>query len=107
MGAMPPWSSESRFLSVIRTPDEHSLVCETLLVPANIEQESGWACLKVEGILDFSLTGILAGVAAALAESAVSVFAVSTFNTDYMLVKRDKLETATAALRLAGYAIVQ
>ncbi len=89
-----------------RTGEEESLVCRTEDVPENAEaREDGWRAFRVEGVLDFSLVGILAGLTGALAESGVSVFAVSTYNTDYLLVREEQLDRARAALSRAGYPI--
>jgi hypothetical protein len=81
-------------------------------LPEEIEIESdksdgGWVCFKVEGPLEFSLVGILAGISLALAEAGVSIFALSTFETDYILVKRNQVEVAKEALTSAGYQIRQ
>jgi len=88
---------------VARTADELSAVCETAVVPAQtLAREDGWRALKVAGPLDFGLVGILAKIAGALAEAQVPLFAVSTFDTDYVLVKERDLKTAIGALRAAG-----
>ena len=88
---------------VARTSDELSVVCETAIVPTEtLAREDGWRALKVRGPLDFALTGIMAKISSALADARVAIFAVSTFDTDYVLVKEDKLDTAIAALRAAG-----
>jgi len=99
------------FVSVTRTADELSVVCESARIgqmcpgaePGSIE--SGWNVLKVEGPLDFSLTGVLASLAAPLARASVSVFALSTFDTDYLLVRETDRERALEALRAAGFGI--
>lgn len=87
-----------------RTDEEFSLVCETKDVPDNAEKrEDNWKAFRFEGVLDFSLTGILSAATAVLAEEKIGIFAVSTYNTDYILVKSDKLEAAVSALKKAGY----
>lgn len=92
------------FVSLTKTKDEISLVCPTKDVPEScIKREDGWACVKIAGILDFSLIGILARISGILAENGISIFAVSTFDTDYILLKREKLSRAAAALRENGY----
>lgn len=97
---------EDDFWSLARTDEEISLVCRTESVPDTASVvESGWNLLGVEGVLDFSLTGILARISGVLADAGVSIFAVSTFNTDYILVKADSLPCASEALRAAGYEI--
>jgi hypothetical protein len=92
------------FLSL--TDQESSLVCPTERVPENtLKREDGWSLLRVVGPLDFSLIGILARIAAVLAEAGISIFAISTFDTDYLMVKQDTLQTAEKALRAHGYAL--
>ena len=92
------------FLSV--TDDEISLVCEASAVPKNaIEIEPGWRCLKIAGVLDFSLVGIIAKLSSLLAEHSISVFVVSTFNTDYILLKSGQYIRAVDILRSDGYII--
>ena len=94
------------FCSIARTDDEISVVCETANVPERpISREDGWRAFKVEGPLDFSLVGILANISRALADAGVGLFAVSTYNTDYILVKKENLLRALEALRAAGYEI--
>ena len=93
---------ELTFLGV--TDEETSLVCPTDAVPATaLEREDGWRAFRIEGVLGFSLVGILAQVTAALARANVGLFAVSTYNTDYVLVKTENLEAALAALQAEGY----
>ena len=88
---------------VARTDEELSVVCETTVVPSEtLAREDGWRALKVRGPLDFALIGIMAKISTALANAHVGLFAVSTFDTDYVLVKKEQLETAIAALRAAG-----
>lgn len=87
-----------------KTDEELSLVCETERVPADtIEREDGWKAFRIEGVLDFSLTGILAKLSGVLADEGIGIFAVSTYNTDYVLVKSGDLENALRALTQAGY----
>lgn len=87
-----------------QTDSELSLVCETDKTPTNTTaREDGWRALRIVGQLDFSLTGILSGIAAVLADAQVGIFAVSTYDTDYVLVKRENLERAVEALKAAGY----
>ena len=102
---IPALALNSSFFAVTRTGDELSLV-----VPDSVEVESdksdaGWVCFKVEGPLDFSLVGILAGISSVLAEARVSIFALSTFDTDYILVKREQAQAAKDALGSAGYQV--
>lgn len=112
---IPEWvgmNGPGDLFSVTRTPEELSIICPNSNVPnmpraGNFEFEKGWACLKVDGPLDFSLTGILAGLTRALAAIGVTVFAISTYNTDYLMVRHESLERAVRALRLEGYTVVE
>ena len=88
------------------TDEEKSLVCPTTLVPQNIEErDDGWNAFRINGILDFSLIGILARISGVLAENDIGIFAVSTFNTDYIFVKRTNFDKAIKALEDAGFII--
>ena len=88
------------------TGAELSLVCETERTPARtLAREDGWRALRIAGTLDFSLTGILSGIASILAEEKIGIFAVSTYDTDYILVKRENLDRAVEALRREGYEV--
>ncbi|MCW7551537.1 ACT domain-containing protein [Endozoicomonas gorgoniicola] len=100
---VPPEVLNSEIYSVMRTDDELSIVCESSLSLNSDQAETDWSALKVTGPLDFSLTGILAGLATALAEADVSLFALSTYDTDYVLVKSKQLSQACMALNSAGY----
>lgn len=91
--------------SVTRTADELSLVFPEAERRPEWKAETGWRALRVEGTLDFSLTGILSAIAAPLAAAGVSLFAVSTFDTDYVLVREGDLDKARAALTAAGFAV--
>jgi hypothetical protein len=104
---IPAWALAPGILvSLTRTPDELSLVCPQAAVPAEARAERGFRAFKVAGPLDFSLTGVLSGLLAPLADAGVSVFALSTFDTDYLLVRERQLAAARLALgtvcRLAG-----
>jgi len=93
------------FVFFSRTDDELSLVCETSFTPANtLAREDGWRGFRVSGVLDFSLIGILAQISGILAAQSISIFAVSTYNTDYIFTKADVFDRAIAALSSAGYA---
>lgn len=96
------------FFFVGRTDEEISLVCETARVPENtLAREDGWRVFRVEeGPLDFSLVGILSRISAVLAENQIGIFAVSTFNTDYILVKKDNFPKAQKALTREGYVFI-
>ena len=101
--SVPSWALSSSFYSISKTSDELSIVCDENLVPQNLKCEKGWACLKVVGPLDFSLTGILASLAQPLAQAEISIFAISTFDTDYLLVKRENLNRAIKLLKSEGH----
>lgn len=100
---IPEQVFESAFYSISRTTDELSIVCPASLPLASDKAETNWSCIKVLGPLDFLLTGILAAISAVLAEANISIFALSTFDTDYILVKAEKLAAAKTALETAGY----
>lgn len=89
-----------------KTKDEISVVVSSTLVLDSIEQEEDWRCLEVLGPLGFSMTGILANVSGTLADKQISIFAISTFDTDYILVKKDTLTEATKALKKKNYQII-
>lgn len=103
---MPPWTdSPGTLLSVTRTPDEVSIVCDATLPPAEARAERGWSCLRVLGPLDFALVGILASITSALASAGISLFALSTYDTDYVLVRTSSIEDAIVALTAAGHSV--
>jgi hypothetical protein len=102
---IPTWAQQGKFYSISRTEDELSIVCSQDNVPDGIKCDSNWRALKVEGPLDFSLIGILASLANTLANVEISIFAISTYDTDYLLVKEDKLERAIEALQEAGHQV--
>ena len=86
------------------TDEEKSLVCPTAFVPSNIvERDDGWKAMRIMGVLDFSLIGILARISGILAENRIGIFAVSTFNTDYVFVKKRDFEKSVRALENAGF----
>jgi hypothetical protein len=98
---LPSWIG-GEFWSITRTYDELSIVCPQECVPSGVLYEGGWRVLKVLGPLSFALTGILASISGALAEAGISIFALSTYDTDYILVKASQLEGAIEALRKQG-----
>ena len=90
-----------------KTDEENSLVCITDDVPSNvIQRDDGWKGFRIQGVLDFSLIGILSKISAILADNGISIFAVSTYNTDYILIKKEKYQKALDVLRHSGYKIV-
>ena len=104
---VPDWALRGGFASITRAPGELSIVCGEENVPAQITAERGWRLLGVRGPLDFLLTGILAGLAGPLAEAGISIFAISTFETDYLLVGEAALEKAAGVLERAGHTILR
>ena len=107
--ALPDWARpeppEGDFVSISRTRHELSITCPVKRVPPDVRAERDWACFKVVGPLDFGEIGVVASLAAPLAEAGVSIFVVSTFDTDYLLVKSAKRNQAVAALAAAGHRI--
>jgi hypothetical protein len=103
--AVPAGMAESRLVSITRTPHELSIVCPAELAPPGARCEGAWKCLEVQGPLPFSATGILASLAVPLAAAGVSIFAISTFDTDYLLVQEAQLARAVAALAAAGHPV--
>ncbi|MBA3848374.1 MAG: ACT domain-containing protein [Opitutus sp.] len=100
---IPEWAHAAAFSSITRTADELSIICPAAQVPAEVKQERGWAMLGFQGPFGFTLTGVLSSVLAPLAAAKIGVLAVSTFDTDYLMVKQADLETAITALRAAGH----
>ncbi len=103
---VPGWFDVHRpFCALVRSGDELSLVCAEDEVPEDVPAQRGWRALSVHGPLDFGLTGILAGLAGPLAAAGIPVFAISTFDTDHVLVSEDRLPDAIEALRGAGHEV--
>ncbi len=100
---LPGWPLSGAFWAATRTAEELSIVCEANVVPSGIPASRPWRAIRVAGPLDFALTGILSSIAAPLAERGVSIFALSTYDTDYVLVRQESLERAVAALTAAGH----
>ena len=98
---------DSNFYSISKTEDEVSVVCNSSVLLDSEKSESGWSCIKVIGQLDFSLTGILAEISTILSKAGISIFAISTYDTDYILVKKEKLQLAEEALLAAGHIFEQ
>jgi uncharacterized protein len=101
----PPVPASAALYSVTRTADELSIVCPVADAPPDATVEAAWRALRVEGSLDFALTGIMAALAQPLAAAGVPVFAVSTYDTDYVLVRHHDVEAAIDALRRAGHTV--
>ncbi len=99
----PTWATSGAFYSITRTPDELSIVCPTAALAPGVIAESEWRAFKIAGPLDFSLVGVLASIAAPLAEAQVSIFSISTYDTDYVLVRAADTERAVDALTSSGH----
>lgn len=100
-----PWPTWARgtFVSVTATDEELSVVCPTNVVPAEVTAERDWRVLKVVGPFAFTAVGVLASLTTPLAQAGISLLAIATYDTDYLLVKSDSLESAVAALTAAGH----
>ncbi|MBX9783848.1 MAG: ACT domain-containing protein [Chitinophagaceae bacterium] len=98
-----PW--ESSFCTVSKTPDEVSIICEASAVPEGINCNKGWRLLKINAVLDLSLTGITAKFSTALADAGINLCVIATHDTDYILVKEEKLADAVIALRQTGFIV--
>jgi hypothetical protein len=104
-GEIPSNIYESDFFTISKTDDEVSIVCDSTIDIKSEKSEGGWSCFKVRGPLDFSSTGILAKISSCLAKSHISMFAISTYDTDYILVSTEKMEQAKSSLIESGYVI--
>src|SRR5258708_4046785 len=103
--SIPTWATQGPFFSITRTGDELSIVSELSRVPVGVQSQPGWRVLKVHGPFVLSEIGVLAALATPLAEAKISLFAISTFDTDYQLIACETLPAAIAALERAGHAI--
>jgi len=103
--AIPEWATRSSFFCVMRTANELSVVCPASAVPAGVQQTPGWRALQLHGPFAFDETGILEAVLHPLAAAGVGIFALSTYDTDYVLVREAQLQAAVAAIRAAGHNI--
>lgn len=103
---LPEWARRSDFLAFIQTPDEITVVCNEQVAPFGFHSERGWRALRVQGPLNFSLVGVLASLIVPLTVAEVSIFVLSTFDTDYLLVKEYQLSPAIQALRSAGHDVL-
>ena len=104
---IPKWAENSDFFSITKTSDELSIVCSQDSIPSEIKCENDWRILKVEGPLDFSLIGILSSISTVLAQKEISIFAISTYDTDYILVKDNDIDNAMNALAAERYEIIK
>jgi hypothetical protein len=104
---VPAWARGGRFLSITRTANELSIVCEEELVPNDAHGERHRRLMQIEGTLAFTLTGVLASVALPLAKAELSIFTISTYDTDYLLIADEDLQKATEMLEAAGHTMRQ
>lgn len=102
---LPPWATRGHFRSVTRSDTEMSIVCREEDVPTDASAERGWVCFQVAGPLDFSLTGVVASLVAPLSEAEIPLFVISTFETDYVLVREHDLHAAVEALTASGHSV--
>jgi hypothetical protein len=102
---VPAWAANAEIASITRTPHELSIVCNEHVLPAGLRCERGWRCLAVRGPLDFDALGVLESLARPLARARVALFAISTYETDYLLVRDASLERAVEALVEAGHRV--
>ena len=103
--AIPAWATTADFYAVTRTPSELSIVCASDAVPPGVRAEKGWRCFSLRGPIAFEETGVLSSIAAPLAAAGIAIFAISTFDTDYVLVKAQDVEDAGRALASAGHRV--
>ena len=100
---IPDWATPGEFTSISRSADELSIVCAAINIPLSIRDPQRWICLKLEGPFPFSLTGILLSFIQPLSDNAIPIFAVSTYDTDYVLIQEEFSQKALAILREAGH----
>ena len=103
--AVPEWATQGQFFSITRTSEELSVIAEAALVPERLRTEVSWRVLKVHGPFAFTEVGVLASLVGSLAAAGVSVFTISTFDTDYLLVHSSQLREAVAGLRNAAHTV--
>lgn len=102
---VPEWAAQASFASVTRTAEELSIICDEDVVPVDVRCARDWRALKLEGPFDFALVGILASILQPLAREGISVLAVGTYDTDYVLIRAGQFERAIAVLAQAGHRI--
>jgi len=103
---VPAWATCGAFFSATHTDAELSVICLEHQVPGTVRKEGGWRLLRVRGSLPFSLTGVVASLTSPMAIAGISVFALSTFETDYLLVKQERLLQAVRCWKAAGYGVI-
>ena len=102
---IPEWARPGDLLVITRTPAELSIICSQRFVPPDTKAERDWRAIKVIGPLDFNLVGVLAALSTTLAKAGISIFALSTYDTDYLLVRMVDFERACSALNAAGHSL--
>lgn len=102
---VPDWATRGAFHAIVRTPAELSIVCSSEGVPPDVRAEKGWRCFSLAGPIAFDETGVLSSLAAPLAAADVGIFAISTFDTDYVLVPGRQMDAALLALESAGHRV--
>ncbi|EQF24734.1 description family protein [Clostridioides difficile CD160] len=102
---IPTWIDTKNFYSITKTEDELSIVCSNNNIPSDVKSEKEWRILKILGPLDFSLIGILSKLSGLLAENKISIFAISTYDTDYILIKEKDIKNACKILNCNGYEV--
>jgi hypothetical protein len=101
----PDWGRSNSLLAFVRTSSELSVVCDERYAPPDVKAERGWRCFLVQGPLDFSMVGVLSAVTTPLAQAGIGIFVISTYDTDYILVKESALDRAQNALIQAGFLV--
>ena len=100
------WNQTGDFWSIVRTQEEISLVCDEFAVPPGMIVEKGWRVFKVNGPLSFDMVGVIASLSLPLANAGVSIFSISTYDTDYLMVKEEKVNLAIETWQQAGYKVI-
>lgn len=103
---IPNWAQNGDFFSITRTADELSIVCSEEFIPSDVKCEGDWKILKIKGPLVFSLVGILASISTILAQKGITIFAISTYDTDYILVKNKDIDNTVEALVNERYEVI-
>ncbi len=105
--AVPEWATRGEFTSISRTADELSIVCPVENLPPDVSTQHRWICLKLEGPFPFSMTGVLLSFIQPLSSNGIPIFAISTFDTDYVLIQEESMRTALSILQEAGHELIQ
>ncbi len=103
---VPDWATEAGFISITRTADEVSIVCPSDNLPGDVTTQHHWQCLKLEGPFPFSLTGILLSFIEPLSTNKIPIFAISTYDTDYVLIQEEYAKSAFEALSASGHILL-